>query len=337
MSLTAERLPACSQDVSKGLKLLKDRYLRWLFATRYAETTIKGSHADLEWFYRFLAQAGIENVEQVSFDTLSDYSMWLRQLENHRTKGGKLSLAHINHRLVTLKQFFKWLANEKVITSNIADDLELPRLGSALPQTILTQEEVRRLLDAPDLESPVGYRDKVLLEVLYSTGVRSAELKRLTVWDVDLKARTLMVREGKGGKDRLLPLPRLAVGYLREYLSKIRPRFAKRRKGGDDGTLFLHYTGSTIDINRLCGLLKRCTALAGIEKRVTAMTLRHSIASHLLENGMDVRYIQEFLGHEKLSTTQIYAKVTLSGLMKHYNRAHPKERRERRTTSASAL
>jgi integrase/recombinase XerD len=331
MTITAEKLPICSQDVTKELRGLKDKYLGWMLATGYAENTIKQGHADLEWLYKFFAIQGIEKLKGVNLQLLNDYSLWLREIENHRWKGQRLSMGHINHRLIGVKQFFKWLMREGVIAVDPSEDLELPRLHVGVPQTILTQDEMKKLLAAPDLRSPVGYRDKVMLELLYSTGARSSELCRIKVADLDLKDRTVLIRQGKGGKDRILPIPRLAVSYLREYIEKIRPRFAKRMKGGDDGTLFLNFTGSRFELNRLGKFVQANVKLAGIEKRVTALTLRHSIASHLLENGMDVRYIQEFLGHEKLSTTQVYAKVTLSGLRKHYNRTHPKEIRARAT------
>jgi integrase/recombinase XerD len=189
-------------------------------------------------------------------------------------------------------------------------------------------------MDAPELRSPIGYRDKAVLEVLYSTGIRVSELVKLKVTDFDPKSRTLFVRQGKGGKDRILPLPMIAAGYLKEYIERVRPKFIKTLKR-DDGVLFLTYTGRPLNINKMTEIFRRTTKAAGIDKRVTAMVLRHTIASHLLENGMDIRYIQEFMGHERLSTTQIYSKVTLHGLRKMYNKSHPKEKRHRGEATAS--
>lgn len=310
------------------LRELADRYLAWMVATRYAEDTVKGAASNLSWLLRYLEGQGIDRIADVTTEILEDYSLCLRKQRNTRHEDRKISLAQVLHRLFTAKQFFGWLLERMVILLNPAEDLELPRLPATLPQTILTQKEAQRLMDAPELKSPVGYRDKALLEVLYSTGIRVSELFRLKVSDFDPKIRTLFVREGKGGKDRILPLPMIAAGYLKEYIERVRPRFVKALKH-DAGIVFLTYTGCSLNINKMTEIFKRTTKAAGIDKHVTAMILRHSIASHLLENGMDIRYIQEFMGHEKLSTTQIYSRVTLDGLRKMYNKAHPKEKRHR--------
>jgi integrase/recombinase XerD len=310
---------------------LKDRYLAWMMATGYAEDSLKGAHSDLEWFFRFLRAAGISRIADVTPEVLADYSIWLRENKNRRNEGLTLSLAHVLHRLVGLKQFFKWLTKQMVILYDPAEDLEVPRVHRGLPHAILTQAEARRLLDAPDLTSPVGYRDKALLELLYATGIRTMELLRLKVEDVNVKGGTVFIRKGKGNKQRLIPVPPLSMGYVREYIERVRPRFGRRlwSNAPDQGFLFINYTGGHIDVNRLKEILTRHTKAAKIDKNVTALCLRHSIASHLLENGLDVRFIQEFLGHSRLDTTQIYAKVTLSGLRRSYNKTHPKEKRAR--------
>ena len=322
---TSARLNAPSSELQE----LKDRYLSWMIGTGYAEDTIKGAHSDLEWFFKFLRGAGVLRVADVTTETLNDYSLWIRENKNSRHEGRSLSLHHIAHRLIGVKLFFRWLAQQMAILYDPAEDLELPRIHRGLPQTILTQDEARRLLDAPDMKSPVGYREKAMLELLYATGLRTKELLKLKVEDLDLKSQAVLIRQGKGRKDRLIPIPPLTAGYLKEYVEKVRPRFAKGtwNKAPDQGFLFLSFAGGRFTPGRLKDVFDRALKAAKLDKRVTAMTLRHSIASHLLENGMDIRFIQEFLGHEKLSTTQIYTRVTLSGLRKSYNKAHPKERR----------
>ena len=314
---------------SAELQDFKNRYLASLAAARYAKASIQDAHGDVEWLFKFLAQSKIDRIADVTSEVLADYSLWVRNLETNR--GGKPSAIHVKHRLMGVKNFFKWLARQFLVLCDPAEDLELPRAKSALPRTILSHAEARKLLDAPDLRSPVGYRDKALLELLYATGIRTRELLDLKVSDFDAKAGTITVRKGKGGKDRIIPLTIVPTTFLNEYVEKIRPRFAKgyAARATGDGTLFLSWTGARLCIARLQDAITRATKAAGLSKRVTPMALRHSIASHLLENGMDVRAIQEFLGHENLTTTQVYTKVTLSGLRKHYNRHHPKEKRHR--------
>ncbi len=277
------------------LRELADRYLAWLVTMRYSEATIKGSGADICWLLRYLEDHKIERVADVTAETLENYSLWIRKLRHFRHENRGIGLAHILHRLSTTKQFFRWLEKQMIILVDPAENLELPRLGISLPQTILTQQEAQRLLDAPDLRSPVGYRDKALLEVVYSTGIRITEMFKLKVADFDCKNRTLFVHEGKGGKDRILPLPMTAAGYLKEYIERVRPKIIKYQKR-DNGILFLTHTGRAFDRSAMIFLYRRSTKAAGIDKHVTSMTLRHSIASHLLENGMDIRYIQEFMG-----------------------------------------
>ena len=326
----ASARPKSAYEPSAELRGLKDRYLAWMLATRYAEASVKTAHADLEWLLRFLALRAVERAADVTPELLDGYSLWLREKPNAFHEGKTLGMTTVHYRLLTAKSFFKWAAQNMTLLADPAENLELPRLHPGLPQTILTQEEARRLLDAPDLRSPVGYRDKALLEVVYATGIRSGELSRLKASNFDAKAKTLFVRQGKGGKDRLLPLASTAAGYLKEYVEKVRPRFAKGMKGGDDGTLFIAHTGGRMRTSRLRELFKRCTKAARLDKRATCMVLRHSIATHLLENGMDIRLIQEFLGHDCLRTTALYGKATLKGLRRHYNKHHPREKRARR-------
>ena len=149
---------------------------------------------------------------------------------------------------------------------------------------------------------------------------------RLKVKDLDFNNNTVAVWQGKWHKDRLVPSTPFSMAYVKEYIEKVRPRFARFCKK-DDGALFLAQTGSRIDINRLCEIIRRNTKAAGVEKHVTAMTFRHSLMSHLLENGMGVRQIQEVAGHVRLASTQIYTSVTLTGLRKQFRAHHPRERR----------
>lgn len=302
---------------------LKDRYLPWMNANGFSEFSIKGAHASLSWFFRHVERRGIDRIADILPETLEEYSLSLRE----RKDGQPAGLRAISARLFALRMFFRWLTKQGLVLFNPAEDLEMPKLPQDLPRSILTQRETRRLLDAPNLRSPVGYRDKAVLELFYATGIRTLELLKLKVEDIDVKNRFLRVRQGKNRKDRAIPVPAVAMGYVREYIEKIRPTFVRNLKRKDDGTLFLNYTGGKMTKDRLTEFFRRNVKLAGLDKHVTAMTLRHSIASHLLENGMETRYIQELLGHEKLSTTQVYTKVTLTGLRKHFNKHHPREKR----------
>ena len=317
------RVPKSKRTVkSKELAKLKDRYLVWLIATNYSQNTVNHAHNQLQSLFFFLEARGITRIADVTTEILEIYSIALRRLKN----GLPPRPVYIHHRLNMIKQFFKWLLSQSVILKDPAEDLEMPKLPSQLPHTILTQAEARRLLDAPDLRSPIGYRDKALLELLYASGVRSRELLRLKIEDVDIKNRLVYVWQGKGAKDRVVPIPEIAASFVLEYVTQVRSRFAKLSKP-DDGTLFLNWNGHKLNLNRLCEIMRKNVKLAKIEKRVTAITLRHSLASALLENGMGIRYIQKILGHDKVSSTEIYSKVTLTGLKAHHAKHFMKERR----------
>ncbi|MDX6768953.1 MAG: tyrosine-type recombinase/integrase [Elusimicrobiota bacterium] len=322
------RGPSVVRYGSAEMREAKDRYMAWMISTGYAEDTLKGAHHDIEWLYRYLDESKVERLADVVPEMLMEYIVWLRETRGFGHPYKKLSSAHMYHRILGVRKFFQWAADHGLVLYDPAQDLEMPRVHSQLPQTIVTQQEARRILDAPDLTSPLGYRDKAVMELLYSGGLRKREMLKLKVADVDFVGHAVTIWQGKGRKDRIVPIPPSSLEYVKEYVQKIRPGFAKRRKA-DDGSLFLNWQGSSLTAYRLGELIQTYTKAAGVEKRVGTMTMRHSIASHLLENGMSIRYIQEFLGHEKLSTTQGYAKVTLTGLRRHYAKHHPRERRRR--------
>lgn len=318
------RVPAWPAEFTEQ----RARYLDALRAERRSPLTIRAAKSDLSGLFKFMTVREVARLADVTPVLLDDYSLWLREVPNARNPEKKLAITQISHCLGAVKRFFAWLAKTMHLLADPAEALELPKLPSTLPAGILTQAEMRRFLDAPDLRSPVGYRDKALLELLYATGARTMELLRLKVSDLDFSQRTVLIRDGKGGKDRLVPVPALAMGYAREYVEKVRPRFARAMKKGDDGTLFLSYTGYPVTRDRIAAdIFKKTLRAAGIEKRVTPLTIRHTLGSHLLENGMDIRSISEMLGHVRMQTTTIYTKVTLTGLRRHYNKHHPRERR----------
>lgn len=301
---------------------LKDQYLAWMVATNYAETSVKGSHADLSWFCRWLDKHEIDRAADVTPEVMEAFSISLREPQN----GVVPRITYISHKLITLRSFFKWLTKQAVILIDPTEDMERPKLPKELPHTILSHEELHKMLGAPDLRSPIGYRDKAILELLYASGIRSGELLRLKVEDVDIPGSLIRIHMGKPRKDRTTPIPRLPMRYIQEYIEKVRPRFIKNAKK-EHGILFINWTGFPMNINGLCEVMRRNTKLAGLTKRITALTFRHTIATHLLEAGMPIRHIQVFLSHERLETTTVYSKVQLSGLRTHFNRTHPKEQR----------
>jgi integrase/recombinase XerD len=201
-----------------------------------------------------------------------------------------------------------------------------------MPRSILTIQEINKLLAVPNLHSILGFRDRAILETLYSTGVRNMELRNLTVKDIDFKKRTLQILKGKNSVDRIVPCGMVALEFLGEYIGSVRPYLAERSFDGENETdiLFLARKGTQLSNYALWKIVKVCARKSGIKKNISAHVLRHTMATHLLEAGLDLRYIQEILGHKSLDSTQVYTRVALGNLKKMYRRYHPRERRKRK-------
>jgi len=225
-----------------------------------------------------------------------------------------------------LRAFFRWLARENYILANPASELELPRVHRRLPAHILSREEVEAVLAQTLLHGELGIRDRAMLETLYSSGVRRSELINLKLYDLDLRNGSLLVRLGKGQKDRYVPLGARAIQWLKRYLEEVRPGLVIEP---DEGHAFLHEFGEPFSKNRLSDMVKKYLRAAGVAKPGAAHLFRHAMATHMLENGADIRFIQAILGHAQLTTTEIYTHVTIAKLKEIHALTHPAERAKR--------
>jgi integrase/recombinase XerD len=211
---------------------------------------------------------------------------------------------------------------------NPASELVLPKKPMGLPRAILTISEVEQVLNQCEVDTPLGVRNRAMFEVLYSSGIRRMEAVQLKVWDVDIERGTLMVRHGKGNKDRLLPLGERACAWLRRYIEEVRPLL---ETGADEDILFLYEMGGAIPPDRLSDLAKRHMHTAGISYAGACHLFRHACATHMLDGGADIRFIQEMLGHARLDTTQVYTRVSIAKLKAIHTATHP-ARLERRSS-----
>ncbi|HXO34177.1 MAG TPA: tyrosine-type recombinase/integrase, partial [Candidatus Acidoferrales bacterium] len=194
------------------------------------------------------------------------------------------------------------------------------RMEKRLPKTILSADEVERVLVVPDIVTPVGLRDRAMLETFYSTGIRRKELRRLELYDVDRERATLTIRQGKGKKDRMIPIGERALAWVEKYLRESRPQLAV---GPDDATLFLTQYGEPFHLDALSNLARDYIAQANLGKSGSCHTFRHTMATLMLEGGADIRYIQQMLGHADLSTTEIYTHVAIRKLQQIHAATHP--------------
>ena len=305
-----------SQQRSSLAELL-DRYLQHLAVKGFAETTLRVRRVHMEMFLAWCRRNRITVLVQVTRALLESYQ---RFLFDYRKKDGQpLAVASQHSRLAPLKVWFKWLAQRKYIPQDPATELELPRLGYKLP-SVLNKEEAELVLQQPNLRAPFGTRDRAILEILYSTGMRRMELLHLRLYDVDKKHGLVAIREGKGKRDRIVPVGERALYWLDQYLAAVRPTTVRQP---DDSILFLTATGKPFTPNHLSGLAHRYVKAAGICKTGACHIFRHTMATLMLEGGADIRYIQAMLGHVRLDTTRIYTHVSIRMLKQIHTATHP--------------
>jgi integrase/recombinase XerD len=301
-----------------SLAAYMERFLSSLAVRNYSPATIVDRRHGLATFILWCAERGIDAPRDVTKPILERYQ---RHLYYHRkTNGEPLTFRTQGQRLIPIRAWFKWLARENHILSNPASELELPRPEKRLPALVLTADEAEAVMAVPDTAEPLGLRDRAMLELLYATAIRRAELIGLRLFDVDYARSTLIVRQGKGNKDRVVPLGERAKAWLSAYRDRVRPGLVA---GRDPGTLFLSRDGQPLEPKRLSEKVRGYVAAAGIGKPGSCHLLRHTAATLMLEGGADIRFIQALLGHESLETTQIYTQVSIAKLAEIHAATHP--------------
>lgn len=305
-------------------------FLEWTVTTGLSEQTARIRQHALDQFIRWCDERGIAKPQDVTRPILQRYQRYLYHYR--KADGQPLTFATQATRLHPLVAFFKWLARENHILYNPASELELPKQPRQLPRHLLSVAQVESIITQPDLETPMGLRGRAILETLYSTGIRRSELIHLKLYDVDLERGSLMVRGGKGGKDRLVPIGERACAWMRRYLNEVRPLLMIEP---DHGFLFVTDYGEAFEKNRLSDMVKKYVRHAGFASG-SCHLFRHAMATHMLENGADIRYIQAMLGHSELSTTQIYTQVSIGKLKEIHAATHP-ARLERANATRSTL
>jgi integrase/recombinase XerC len=294
-----------------------DRYIQYLEAERNASPyTVRNYRADLADFFKFLTKKELTLLNEVDRHVLRDYL-------SHLVEGG-IAKASIARKLSAIRSFFRYLVREEIIPKNPIEQVSSPKLDKRLP-SFLTREEMERLLNAPDPSTPLGQRDRALLELLYASGLRVSELVSLTPEQIDLESNEIRVR-GKGSKERMVLMGEPAAGALKKYLEEGRIKLQGKKKSN---ALFLNRYGQRLPERSVQRLLEQHAIKAGIGKRVHPHMLRHTFATHLLDGGADLRVVQELLGHARLSSTQIYTHVTKGQARKVYLSAHPLAREKK--------
>jgi len=292
-------------------KLLAD-FINYLAVERgLARNTLVAYRTDLMSYIAFCRQHNMSDLNHAGKDTVLSY---IYQLQTNNR-----SPTTISRHLAAIKAYYRFAFNEGVITKDPVQDLESPKPAQRLPR-ILNVEEVELLLSQPRINQPTGLRDKAMLELLYATGLRVSELVSLDLNNLNLE-NSFVRCYGKGSKERIVPIGDIAVHFIKEYLRHGRD---KLEKSGTNPALFLNQRGQRMTRQGFWKIIKKYAAQAGIDTVITPHTLRHSFATHLLENGADIRSVQEMLGHADISTTQIYTHLTQKRVKDIYNRTHPR-------------
>jgi integrase/recombinase XerD len=303
---------------SRGLVVLMRVFLEWRRVHGAAPHSLTTCEQGLAPFIVFCQERGITKALDVTKPVIDRYqrSLFLYRKENDEP----LSIRYQYTRLSFIRSFFSWLTRHNYILGNPASELDLPRLPQQLPPNVFTIEEAERVLNHPDVTTTLGLRDRAILELLYSTGIRRMEIRRLKIYDLDFTRGVLFVRQGKGRKDRVVPMGERAMAWLTKYASDSRPQIATEP---DEGWLFLTNRGEPFSVEPMSCVARRHIIGSGVRSAGACHLFRHSMATLMLEGGADVRYVQQMLGHASLETTQIYTHVAITKLKEIHRATHP--------------
>lgn len=309
-----------------SLRAFAETYYEWLRVTQHSEETIHGKQWHLEKFFDWCELRAVERLSEVTPGIIETYQ---KHVFAYRTRLGRpLSVTSQRGRLLCLRVFFEWLIRKRFLTLNPAGVLDLPRMPFKLPKSVFTLEEITKLLDLIDVSTPLGLRDRAIIEVFYSSGVRRKELHSLKLRDLDPDRGFVRVM-GKGRRERISPIGNRAIEWVRRYLSEARPQLVAGRT--DPDFLFVTKHGKQISKDQLSKIARTIIETAKIDKDGACHAFRHSFATHLLDNDTDIRFIQAMLGHKNIESTKIYTHVSIRKLKEVHSAKHPMARSDEKT------
>lgn len=301
-----------------GFGALCPAFMEWMRVKNYSERTVENRQHYMGAFVSWCQDRGITQPAEVTKALLERYQRWLYHYR--KDNGQALTFGSQFTHLVPVRAFFKWCAKGNHTLYNPAGELEMPKVEKRLPKHVLTASEADRVLNQANVTDPLGIRDRAIMETFYSTRMRRRELSGLKLYDLDIERGTVMVRMGKGKKDRMIPIGSRALAWIDRYVTEVRPTLARQP---DDGILFLSNQGDCFSPNRLTQMVREYVDAAELGKSGACHLFRHTMATLMLEGGADIRYIQQMLGHAELSTTQIYTQVSIRKLKEIHSLTHP--------------
>lgn len=302
--------------------LLSDAIRNYLsdLKTTSSRHTARNAKSALKELVAVMATQGIDSIEQLNHEALARFREELA--ERNTPRGAPLSPRSQSERLGSVRAFCRWMVRQDWLVTDPSERIPNPRKPRQLPKSILTEEELEKAMAVPDMHTATGYRDRTILEVLYSSGLRREEAARLLLDDVDTDGGYLTVRKGKNGKDRVVPVGASVCALLDAYIAGIRPEWVGADK---DPHLFLNRFGKGMDPQAIYHIVKKCLRAAGIKKKAATHTFRHTCATDMARAGAPIRHLQEMLGHESIETTQVYTQLAITDLKAAHKRFHPRE------------
>lgn len=295
-----------------------EKYLEYLQVQNYSVATLENYSFHLTFFFKYLEKQNITEINQVSRKTVTTYQKYVYKYR--KADGKPLTLESQERRVGDIAIFFSWLVRQNKILFNPARDLHLPNVHKRIPVNILTVEEVEKIMAIPNLEKSHHLRNRAIMETFYATGIRRLELIRLKVTDINLETERIFIQAGKGNKDRILPISKRALFWINKYLTDVRPNHASPN---DEGYLFISKNGNILDDRTTAKRIRDYIKEAGIKKSGACHIFRSTMATLMLENGADIRYVQEMLGHHSLEATQLYTRVSIVKLKEIHTKTHP--------------
>jgi integrase/recombinase XerD len=295
-------------------------YLDDCLAKGMSPNTIIVKRQSLRRFSEWCAANGIKKPQEVNLEVMEGFRMYLHHYKKI-LDGEPLSINSQYKFLTDVKLFLRRLHRRHIIDNSDFEEFEMPKCKKGLPSSVLSPDEVERIFVLPSMRGDhVGIRDRAILEVYYASAIRRSELTRLKLSHIDLSKQLLMIVEGKGLKDRHLPIAKRACDHVRSYLDEVRPQFVSIKSGD---TLFISANGLPLNADKVGQMVGKYVRRSGVGKVGACHLFRHAAATSMLNAGADIRYVQEMLGHADISTTQIYTHVAIKQLEKVYNRTHP--------------
>lgn len=303
------------------LEAYAEKFKEYLLVLNYSTRSIEIYGYYVRQFFKYMGEMGLTDLAGLNPADIRDYQTHLWEKASER--GRPYSASAQNNALQGVRVLFRVMKGEGYLTSDPTKDIPRARLPKRLPRSVLTQGEMRKLLNAPNVHTVLGYRDRALMELMYSTGLRRSEVEALKVEEVDFEGGYVRVNNGKGNKDRVVPLGRIAQKYLENYLKVIRP---KLEKDPQERGLFLGQYGNPLTDDVIWRMVKQYGRKAKITKNVSPHTFRHTCATLMMKNKANLRHIQELLGHSSLLSTQVYTSVSIADLKEAHRKYHPRER-----------